>query len=233
MPGTTVIRRAWLERVGAFRPEYSHAEDWDLYLRLAAAGCPMTWVRQSVCQYRDHEGSSTRALDDHLRGIESVLADLSASPGCPLDLRPQMPRALARAYADSARAAVQRGEDDHARRALRLARETGAFTTWLRERLSASPEGFEALLEPIAAGQASRLIAAEDLSRAAGRWGVTPRELRRALARVEMKAFFASLTTGDRAETKSHLLAGLRRDPRWLVNRGVVGFLFGRPPREG
>lgn len=233
IPGTTMVRRAWLARVG-FRPDYEPAEDWDLFLRLAVAGCPMSWVRESVCQYREHEGNSARALDARLAAVISMLADLAQDPRLRAEARSLMPRARAWAYANSARAAAEFGDDDHVRVTLGLAREIGGFPTWRRGRVSASPEGFESLLEPIVAQLDARSTGpAAGLSRALTRWGLSPRELRRAMARVEMRQFFSCLEDGPRAGAARHLRVALRHDPRWLANRAVAGFLLGQRRRPG
>ena len=233
VPGSVMIQRGWLERVKGFGPEFEPAEDWDLFLRLAIAGCPMTWVRESVLQYRSHPGNSTRALQEHLQGMVSVIERLARSTELPLDGRSLIPRALAWTYAVSACRAIALGADEHARRSLQLAREAGGIPAWRCSRWSASPEGFESLLEPLLAELVARSRdGAADLS-APLRWGLSKRDVRRAMARLDMRAFFVSAARGRSADAGRLLRLGLRRDPRWLLNRGVAGYLLGRPGGHG
>jgi glycosyltransferase involved in cell wall biosynthesis len=44
----------------------------------------------------------------------------------------------------------------------------------------------------------------------------------RLLARLHMTAVFAAAQRGDGQTVDAHLWAGIRRDPKWLLNRGVV-----------
>lgn len=226
--GTTLVRRAWLERVGGFRSEHDLAEDWDLFSRLAVEGCPMAWVPELVCQYRRHEGSSTRQLEARLAAALSMLDSRSQDPRLPAIARASIPRAKAWALASSAREAAELGDDGHVRRALGLARDVGAIPRWRRGRFSASPEGFESLVEPLAACLDARLDGNSSQVSRAARWGLSVRELRRARARVEMASFFSALELGQRTGAAQHLRRALRQDPRWLANRAVVGYLLRR-----
>jgi hypothetical protein len=60
-PSAVMVRRAWLETVGGFDVKQGLQEDWDLWLRLAYAGCPMAWVPEVVCQYMIHDTNMTRS----------------------------------------------------------------------------------------------------------------------------------------------------------------------------
>jgi hypothetical protein len=230
-PSAVMIRRDWLNRVGGFRAEFEPAEDWDCFVRLALIRSPMAWVRRSVCQYRQHEGNSTRALDDHLGATLSVLSDIARDPRLPGAFLEFMPRALAWAHASSARAAAGLGENEHVRRALAVVREAARSWNGRRRSFAPSDESFEGLLEPLAGDLAARAPGETESLRTAESWGLTARELRRAMARVEMRQFFAAAERGDRVAAARHLRHGLRRDPRWVTNRGVVGFLLRRPKR--
>ena len=58
--GSTLIRRSWQENAGLFDETLRSYEDWDMWLRLARAGCPMTWLPQPVSIYRFHQHQMTR-----------------------------------------------------------------------------------------------------------------------------------------------------------------------------
>jgi hypothetical protein len=52
-----VARRAY-ERVGGFHPDLFHANDWEMWARVANAG-PVAWVDEPKGLYRSHPGSDT------------------------------------------------------------------------------------------------------------------------------------------------------------------------------
>ncbi len=49
-----LYRRDWHDRVGLFDPEYGSANDYDMYLRMAMAGCTFRHVRQVLYSVRWH-----------------------------------------------------------------------------------------------------------------------------------------------------------------------------------
>ena len=57
---SVMLRRVWLDRVGLFDEGLRSYEDWDLWLRLAKAGCRMAGVDQPVSLYRFHSAQMTR-----------------------------------------------------------------------------------------------------------------------------------------------------------------------------
>lgn len=69
-PSTVVVSRALLDRVGGFDPELSVVADWELWLRLAAAGTPL-FVPDETTALLAHAGSMQRVEIDH---IEAELA---------------------------------------------------------------------------------------------------------------------------------------------------------------
>ena len=56
---SVMLRRAALESVGGFESAVRVAEDWDLWLRLAAAGVGFACVPEAVVRYRRHPGGLT------------------------------------------------------------------------------------------------------------------------------------------------------------------------------
>ena len=65
--GSVLVSRLWQDRVGFFDEDLRSYEDWDLWLRLARAGCRMSWVAQPVSLYRFHRAQMTarRPADDY------------------------------------------------------------------------------------------------------------------------------------------------------------------------
>jgi glycosyltransferase involved in cell wall biosynthesis len=69
---SVVMRREALERAGGFASPVRLAEDWDLWLRLAARGEPFVCAPDAVVRYRRHPGGLT--------------ADVAALARCQLEL---------------------------------------------------------------------------------------------------------------------------------------------------
>jgi glycosyltransferase involved in cell wall biosynthesis len=111
---TVILRRQTLEAVGGFDPKLHAAQDWDMWLRVAALGPANLRVEQVLCQYRVHTGglsndyartflAGTRVLFEHRRSAQRR-ADRAAVAATSLGLRELRLRSGAQAY-DRARAA--------------------------------------------------------------------------------------------------------------------------------
>ncbi len=76
---SVVVARATYEQVGGFDPLLEHANDWEMWTRIAATG-PVAIVDDPLSMYRRHDdsdtarlqGSSAAYLDDVLRAIEII-----------------------------------------------------------------------------------------------------------------------------------------------------------------
>jgi glycosyltransferase involved in cell wall biosynthesis len=234
MPGSVVVRREWFERVGGFDFGVETGEDWDLFLRLSFAGCPMTWAADLVCQRRLHPANSTNDVSRHRDGSLRALDKLFRSAGLPAEVAALEDRAKAWAYAASARSAASLGLDELVRENLRAAADLDALPHWVRRGLSLSPQGFPNFVEGLLADVIARDGATETdvsdlLAKLPSRWNIAGVDVRRGLARVEMSRFFDALARGARREAARHLRRGLKHDRRWLVNRAVIAFLVRRP----
>jgi glycosyltransferase involved in cell wall biosynthesis len=111
---TVMLRRQALEAVGGFDPRLHAAQDWDVWLRVAALGPENLRVEQVLCQYRVHAGglsndyagtfvAGARVLREHRRSARRR-GDRVAEAAASLGLRELRLRSGAQAY-DRARAA--------------------------------------------------------------------------------------------------------------------------------
>jgi glycosyltransferase involved in cell wall biosynthesis len=121
--GTTMYRRAALDRVGGWRDRHGWVEDMDLYLRLAEVG-QLANLPEFLYRYRRHPTSvcSTRYVQMRSR-LHGMLADAYARRGLgeppPLEtLRPDMPPrgSIAGLFRSWACHAIHRGNGAVARR---------------------------------------------------------------------------------------------------------------------
>ena len=88
LTGSAMIRTTWLKQVGGLDPLQTCGEDWDLFLRLAYAGCRMAWIPEIVYVYRLHTTNLT--LNSRLLRAETgpvrVLDRFFAQPDLPAEL---------------------------------------------------------------------------------------------------------------------------------------------------
>ncbi|MCB0207878.1 MAG: glycosyltransferase [Anaerolineae bacterium] len=61
--GSVVVKREWLAQVEPFDESFRACEDWDMWIRLAKAGCQMCWLPVPVSLYRVHAAQMTRGAE--------------------------------------------------------------------------------------------------------------------------------------------------------------------------
>ena len=71
---SVVVARASYEEAGAFHPGLAHANDWEMWTRVATRG-PVGWVDESLGTYRVHERSDTSRLHRSTAYIDDCLHD--------------------------------------------------------------------------------------------------------------------------------------------------------------
>jgi glycosyltransferase involved in cell wall biosynthesis len=221
LPGSAVVARSWFEQVGGFDQQCEIAEDWDLFLRLALAGCPMAWVTANVCEYRQHPGNSIGTEEMHCRGSLRALKKSFGSPDLPPALAREETHATAWLHIGFARRAFLAGDTDRAQAQLREV--IGLYPPFAHRRKS---ELIEALLTvPVGTPADAESLRSRVVRHLPPELRLTPRDLRRARARVEMAQFFRLAASNTPRAAHPHLRAGLKLDTRWLANRGVLAYL--------
>ena len=85
-PMAAIVRRDWVQKVGGFDPEINGVQDWDFWLRLARAGCPIRWISDVLVSYRQVPGSMSRHVEMMRDNGFKVLDKVFESPTPPLDL---------------------------------------------------------------------------------------------------------------------------------------------------
>jgi len=98
----TLVRRRCYEGVGGYDPDLRTNEDWDLWIRLARAGCRFHFLDEVLAEFRCHPGRSTTSalsadvLESRLRPLDKVFAD----PWLPAGIRALRPLAYCNAHVD-------------------------------------------------------------------------------------------------------------------------------------
>ena len=94
--GAPLMRRVWLDAVGLYSTAWERwSFDWDLWLRLALAGCPFACVREPIGAYRLHTNALSSSVAVVDRRIFTILDTVYADPGAPASVRLVKRRAYA------------------------------------------------------------------------------------------------------------------------------------------
>lgn len=212
-----LMRRMWLERVGVFDETLRACEDWDMWLRLLAAGCPMAWVEHEVVAYRIHPGQMTSQSVRMQKAIFSVLDKFFSQPQLSRNLSAQKNRVYAVALVHAAAYAYLANEFESATRDLaeavrldptlqddRYKRLIELLVAWAHDPRASDPRSF--------------------LRRIVVHLPPTQRDLAMPLRRAVSDVMLAPLFKGTK-ETwrarKMDLIQAVLYKPDWLLNRGV------------
>jgi glycosyltransferase involved in cell wall biosynthesis len=104
-----MVKRAWLGKVGVFDESLRACEDWDLWLRLALVGCPITLFPQRVCAYRMHEGQMTKQPERMRTAMLRVLDKVFSTNELPKAAQALKDKAYATAYLNASGRAYHAG----------------------------------------------------------------------------------------------------------------------------
>lgn len=222
--GSVLLRRDWQERVGFFDETLRSYEDWDMWLRLALAGCEMGYVAQPVSLYRFHRDQMTRDGRQMTTATFAVLDNFFVRPDLPPDWEAMKGRAYSRAHLRAAAQAYRLPEavaeaQEHLRQAATLdphlladeaAALAGIMRGWTELPKIADPMAY---LDRIYHHLPPELV-------------VLQRRRRRDLAEIAMQQAFQADGAGERGQAKTAVLQALTYHPRWLLNRGALSILL-------
>jgi hypothetical protein len=230
--GSVMVRREWQTRVGFFDESLRSYEDWDMWLRLALAGCEMGWIDEPVAYYRFHQAQMTRDGRQMTTATFAVLSKFFAQPDLPPAWQGRCNLAYSRAHL---RAAAQ---------AYRLPEATAEAQQHMAEATTLDPSLLQNAGEPLA----QHLRAWTDLPKIADplaflahvyanlppALAVMQARRKAELSQVAMGRAFQAYAAGDGAGARTAVLQAIRYQPRWLTNRGVLSILIytGRGPRK-
>jgi len=220
--GSVLLRRDWQAAVGYFDENLRSYEDWDLWLRLALAGCQMGTIEEPVSGYRFHSAQMTRDGGQMTTATFAVLDKLYANGALPADWTAVRERAYAQAHL---RAAAQcyvarrfeQGQE-HLRQAARLnpallaegARPLAQhFAAWIELPKTGDPIAF---LDHV-----YRHLPPE--------FGALRRRRRQELAQAAMRIAYRTHGQGRPAQARAAVWQALRYQPGWLANRGALAIL--------
>lgn len=221
--GMILVRREWLERVGGFNEAIGSAEDCDLGLRLAYAGCRMAYVEEILMEARVLPGNLTQDVGKIRHGALTSLDNFYAQDGLPDELRTirnhiyavRYLRIAALEYAVKQVAQAQQDMDqavaldpslldNSAEAIVRILVDTALNVNVVKH-----PEPF-------------LRTAAEHLPETVAGAGL----LRKALAALHTQQFFEAHRARNWPAVRRYALAMLLDDPGRLLDRGVVSVVL-------
>ncbi len=219
-PTAVMVRREWLDRGGGFDSQQGLQEDWELWLRLAYAGCQMVWVPEIVCVYRLHSANMVRNSKAvrAKTGILRVLDKFFAQKGLASDLRQLHDAAYAHTLLKRATASFRDGDVDAAVQDVRRALELDSTL--------AADNGQRAL--DMLLGYASSPLVGAPLAYARTVLAHLPEQpfavatrRRKLLGQVAADMFFSAAEREDWPRVRRAFVKIIQYDPRWLRNLGV------------
>lgn len=220
-PSAVMLRRFWLDRAGLFDETLRACEDWDLWQRMAYAGCHFAWIEHVVAAYRYHQDQMTRESERMRKAIFFTLEKFFNQPGLPENFNVMKNDVFASglvhaaAYAYHARQ-FEKGQRDLSEalrlnpclKDMRYKKMVDQLVGWANDPRSIRPAVF---LQEIVDHPPE------------GHPGLK-RELRRAVSDILLGPLFSR----SRKDLKNHrmeLIKAIRYKPDWLLNRGVLRLL--------
>lgn len=220
---SVMMRRDWQQKVGLFDESLHAYEDWDMWLRLARAGCRMGWVAHPVSLYRFHTRQMTRDKDRMTTATFAVLKKVYSDPDLPQEWLSLKDRAYSSAYLRAAIQAFRMGDTQEGADALAeavrldpaLMEKNGDIMANRLLGLSDSPKVMDRLpfLESIYTHLPESLSTLRD-------------QRKRRLSQAAVELGFRSYNAEDYTRARHFMWRAIQYRPQWLANRGVVAVLL-------
>lgn len=214
-----MVRRIWLDRIGGFDANLRLVEDWDLYLRLAHAGCKMAWLERALYRALFHSGSKqidARALG---QALVAILDKFFAQPNLTPSIAAKKDKVYAHAFLKAARFGYACGEVDMAKRNLERAIERDPSLLAENGRTA-----FKSILEMTSSHWVEDPVAYvttvfDNLPQSAERLS---RRRDEAIALGAMTTFFDAHKKSNWRAVRRAFAQAVTHDPSCLRNRGVI-----------
>lgn len=230
-----LLRRRALEAVGGFRSSAVTLEDWDCWLRLAAAGYGLVHVPQRVAFYRRHAANRSRCYVCQQQLRLDTLRDLWDRGVISAEFLPLRAPSLASAHIDLCRSLLSVGEDAAAAEAFSdavaadrvMALSVDAIyrllhSTWeigQTERELDEIDGFDG---SVAEQRAGWLLAQ------AARLGLAPAYVKQLQAHVQFALGLAYYNHDQRATARVHFGRAIWATPNLIWRNPAIGGLWGK-----
>ncbi len=221
--GSVLLRKDWQEKTGFFDENLRSYEDWDYWLRLSLAGCPMEVISEPVSEYRFHTAQMTRNGQQMTAATMAVLEKTFAR----FDLPTEWAQMKASAYAN----AYLRAAAHHY-----LALDFSSAREHLIKAIDLNPD----LARNGAAALAAKIAGWSDLPKSDDPiqfidsiYSNLPEELsdlkgnrQTAVARIAVQTAFETFQSGDFLRARKAAIKAIQNNPVYLFNRGIIAILM-------
>jgi GT2 family glycosyltransferase len=219
--GSVMLRRRCLDATGFYDEGMEEAEDYELWLRLAEV-TRLANLGERLYHFRYYADSVSSRRHPKVMLYMALALERAVA-------RRHGPQPAGEQHAPVARAYLRAALASYAHAASAEARGRLARALSFQPALLDSEEALEHALAPYTA----RVPVEAGADFVAGFFAsVLPRSRRlartqsRLVSRLHMREVFAGVAQRDPARVQIHLWPGLRRDPAWLLNRGVLSLLI-------
>lgn len=220
---SVLVRRNWLVKVGLFDPQQHYVEDWDLWLRLAYAGCRMVWEPSVVCLRRVHQGSMVHDAARMSAGAFRLFDKFFAQPDLPECVCAQRDRVYANVHLFAAVRAFGAGDAAAGERHLADALQLNPALLEGEPPAALQSLASTALTEQVSDIEQYIADVCRSLPKVSPQLARTPRQLR---AIIWATSAFDHLANGRRQLARLKAAWALMADFAWLRNRGLLGILL-------
>lgn len=220
---SVLVRREWFGVAGIFDENLKACEDWDMWLRLIKAGCPLISEAHPVAYYRFHSAQMTRGVERMRTAMLAVLTNVYSSANIPEDWLRRKGEAYAAVYVKAAARAYLADMITQAKRDLRLAIQS--------DRQLLEQDGSR--LADILAGWASSPWVRDPLRVLETIYQNLPEEVdvlkkhaNRNLSAIALDIAFQQNRLCNPTKSRHYIWRAARYQPSRLKNRGVLSVLL-------
>jgi hypothetical protein len=219
--GSVMLRRSALDATGLYDESMAEAEDYDLWLRLAET-TQVANLPDRLYDFRYYADSVTGRRHPKVMRYMAVALERAILRRHGSQPTPEQRAPLARAYARAALSAFAHHEVDAARALLAQAL---AWRPALLNDEAALADLLAPHTNPLPPGEAVAFLNAAfaSLFPPAPQMAAVRARL---VSHLHMREVFAGAAQNDWRRVQAHLRPGLRANPRWLFNRGVLSLLI-------
>lgn len=221
---SVLLRHSWQEKIGLFDTNLRSYEDWDYWLRLAAAGASMASIPDAVFYYRFHSQQMTKNTTQMTSASFAVLDKVFNNQDIPASWLKDKNTAYSHAHLRGAANAYLSDQIESAQQHLLNACQ-------LNPQLLAENE--EMLIKKTY-GWADSPKVKDPIRFLDNIYSHLPAEIDRAFTRTKkdilaeyvIQKAFALYQQEDYAQCRFYVLKGLGLHKKWIFNRGVLRILL-------
>lgn len=221
--GSVLLRREWQEKAGFFDETLRSYEDWDMWLRLALAGCRMRYVPEPVSLYRFHSAQMTRDGRQMTTATFAVLDKLFNKFVMPDEWQAMRDKAYSRARLRGAAQAYHAGAytegQEHLAQAVALSPDLLAENGQPLANAIAAWTNLPKIADPLHYLETVYDNLSPELS-------ILAHRRNQDLSQAAMAAAFRAYNRGDKRQARTAVRRAIRYQPAWLKNRGVLSIFL-------